>query len=187
MNMRSGLATRYCLLFCLALGLMLLGGCSYSASSTSESSVSVTANGKPQVNASASVNLEQNTDGKSVNQKASINLDSQSGAGASHQKTVSRSEDGLQYIVEKIVLRKGETEITGYFLNEGGSDVRLKDITLSFTVMNGKKQIWADETDIANANITVRPGEKTPHTFIVTNPAAPAYDGPFEFDYKMEY
>ena len=183
----SSLAKRYFLLFCCALSLTLLGGCSFSASSTSESSVGISVDGKPKVNASASVNVEQSTDGKSVNQKASVKLDSQSGAESSHQKTVTHSEDGLKYVVEKVVLRKGETEISGYFLNEGGSDVRLKDITLSFTVTNEKKQIWADETDVVNANISVRPGEKTPHTFVVANPGAPAYDGPFDFDYKMNY
>ncbi len=185
--MKRNFAKRYCLLFCLALSLALLGGCSYSASSTSESSVSVTANGKPQLNASASMSVAQNTDGKSVNQKASVKLDSQTGVEASRQKTASRSENGLQYIVEQVILRRGETEISGYFLNEGVTDVHLKDMALSFTVVNGKKQIWADETDIANANITVRPGEQKPHTFVVTNPAAPAYDGPFDFDYRMNY
>ena len=185
--MKRSLTNRLFLPLCLTLSLTLLGGCSYSASSTTESSVSVTSDGKPQMNASASVNVERSTDGKSLNQKTSVYLDSQSGVGTSSRKTASRSEDGLQYVVENDILRKGETEISGYFLNEGGSDVRLKDITLSFAVANGKKQIWADETDIVNANISVRPGEKKPHTFVVANPGAPAYDGPFDFDYKMNY
>ncbi|MBR6295000.1 MAG: hypothetical protein IKR40_00795, partial [Treponema sp.] len=80
---KKNLAKRYFLLLCLALSLALLGGCSYSASSTSESSVSITANGEPQVKASTSVNVERSMDGKSVSQKASIKLDSQNGSGVS--------------------------------------------------------------------------------------------------------
>ena len=84
---KKNLAKKFFLLLCLALSLALLGGCSYSASSTSESSLSVTTNGEPQVKASTSVNVERSTDGKSVSQKASIKLDSQNGADASYQKT----------------------------------------------------------------------------------------------------
>ena len=80
---KKNLATRYFLLLCLALSLALLGGCSYSASSTSESSVSITANGEPQVKAPTSVNVERSMDGKSVSQKASIKPDSQNGSGVS--------------------------------------------------------------------------------------------------------
>ena len=86
---KKSLAKKVFLLLCLALSLTLLGGCSYSASSTSESSVSITTNGEPQVKASSSVNVEHSTDGKSVSQKASIKLDSQNGADASYQKTTS--------------------------------------------------------------------------------------------------
>ena len=80
---KKDLAKKFFLLLCLALSLALLGGCSYSASSTSESSVSITANGEPQVKASSSVNVEHSTDGKSVSQKASIKLDSPNGSGVS--------------------------------------------------------------------------------------------------------
>ena len=80
---KNNLAKKFFLLLCLALSLALLGGCSYSASSTSESSLSVTTNGEPQVKASTSVNVERSTDGKSVSQKASIKLDSQNGSGVS--------------------------------------------------------------------------------------------------------
>ena len=86
---KKDLAKKYFLLLCLALSLSLLGGCSYSASSTSESSVLVSTNGKPQVNVSTSVNVERSMDGKSVNQKASITLVSQNGVDASHEKTTS--------------------------------------------------------------------------------------------------
>ena len=81
---KSNPAKRYFLLLCLALSLALLGGCSYSASSTSESSVTVTSDGQPKVNASMSVNVERSTDGKSFSQKASINLDSQKGVSTSY-------------------------------------------------------------------------------------------------------
>ncbi len=81
---KGNLAKKVFLLLCLALSLTLLGGCSYSASSTSESSVSVTTNGEPQVKASTSVNVEHSTDGKTVNHKASIQLDSQNGVSASY-------------------------------------------------------------------------------------------------------
>ena len=81
---KGNLAKKVFLLLCLALSLTLLGGCSYSASSTSETSVSVTSDGKPQVNASATVNVERSMDGKSVSQKASVKLDSQNGFEASH-------------------------------------------------------------------------------------------------------
>ena len=80
---KKNLAKRYFLLLCLVLSLALLGGCSYSASSTSESSVSITTNGEPQVKASTSVNVERSMDGKSVSQKASIKLDSRDGSGVS--------------------------------------------------------------------------------------------------------
>ena len=81
---KKNFAKRYFPLLCLALSLALLGGCSYSASSTSESSVSITTNGEPQVKASTSVNVERSMDGKSVSQKASIKLDSQNGVSASY-------------------------------------------------------------------------------------------------------
>ena len=186
-NMRRDFVHDVFLPVSLAVSLALIGGCSYSASSTSETSVGINVDGKPQVNASASMNVEQSTDGKTVNQKTSVNLDSLSGSGFSHQQTKTRSEDGLQYVVENVVLRKGETEIFGFFAKEGTSDVHLKDVVLSFRVTNGKKMIWSDEAQFNNVNISVRHGERKPHTFVVTNPEAPAYDGPFDFDYTLNY
>ena len=94
---------------------------------------------------------------------------------------------GVQFIPEKVVLRKGETEISGYFLIEGDAVVRLKDVTISFTITGGNKQIWADQAEFDNVNISIRPGEKEPHTSVVVNPEAPAYDGPFKFDCKLKY
>lgn len=69
---KKNFAKRAFLPMCLAMSLALLGGCSYSASSTTETSVGVDVNGKPQVNAAASMNVERSADGKTANQKTSV-------------------------------------------------------------------------------------------------------------------
>lgn len=184
---KKNFAKRAFLPMCLAMSLALLGGCSYSASSTTETSVGVDVNGKPQVNASASMNVERSADGKTANQKTSVSWNSQTGANASQEWTKASAKDGVQFIVENVVLRKGETEISGYFTKDGGSAIQMKDVTLSFSATEGNKVIWSDEGLFGNVNIPVRPGERTPHTFIVENPGAPAYNGPFHFEYNLTY
>lgn len=185
--MKHVFSRRVCLPLCLVLGLALAGGCSYSASSTTETSVGVDVNGKPQASASASMNVERSTDGKTVNHNTSVKLDSQTGAGVSNQRVEASAEDGTKFIVEDIILRKGETEISGYFTKENGPDSVLKSLVLSFEITSGKKTIWADEGNFDNVNISVRSGARTPHTFVITNPEAPAYDGPFDFHYNIRY
>ena len=108
-------------------------------------------------------------------------------AKAMRTQEMSPSDEGVKFFPEKVVLRKGETEISGYFLNEGDSVVRFRECAITFTITTGNKQIWADKAEFSNADITLRPGEKTTHTFVVVNPDAPAYDGPFKFDCKVKY
>ncbi|MBQ8698949.1 MAG: hypothetical protein IJ521_08130 [Schwartzia sp.] len=172
---------------CIACSLALAGGCSYSAGSTTETSVGIGEGGKPRASASASMNVERSTDGKTASQTASAKLDSQKGAGFSRRKSESRSENGMKYIVEDIRLRKGETEIYGYFSNEGTASVQMKSVVLSFHVTDGNKNIWSDEGVFDDMDISVRPGEQRPYTFIVKNPEAPAYDGPLDVAYHIRF
>ena len=185
--MKKSFTKRTILPICLAMSLTFLGGCSYNASSTTETSVGVDINGKPQVNASASMNVERNTDGKTANQKTSVSLDSQTGANATQQWSKASAKGGVQFIVENVVLRKGATEISGYFTKDGDTTLQMKDFSLSFSLRDGKNLIWSDEGLFNNVNISIRPKERTPHTFVVENPNAPAYDGPFDFEYNLQY
>jgi len=185
--MKKSFAKQAFLSLCFALTLALLGGCSYSASSTSETTVGVSVDGKPKVNASASMNVEQSTDGKTLNHKATASLDSKTGAHITEHWSKAGAQDGVQFVVENVVLRKGATELSGYFTKRGDSVVQMKNVTLSFVVKDGKKTIWSDEGLFDNVNLSVRPGERTPHTFVVENPNAPAFDGPFDFEYNFTY
>ena len=81
----------------------------------------VNVNGKPEVNASASVNVERNADGKSASQKASVNVNSNTGF--SNQSSTSKSTEHANFIAEDAVLRKGIVELSGYFTNDGSEPI----------------------------------------------------------------
>ncbi len=91
----------------------------------------------------------------------------------------------VQFVSETVVLRKSATELSGYFTKSGDSTVQMKNVTLPFNAKDCKKQIWSDKGRFEDVDISVRPGERTPHTFVVENPSAPAYDAPFSFGYNL--
>ncbi len=62
-----------------------------------------------------------------------------------------------------------------------------KNVALSFVAKDGKKTIWSDEGVFGNVNLSVRPGERTPYSFVVENPNMPAFEGPFDFEYNFTY
>ena len=185
--MKKSFARSWFVPVCIACSLALAGGCSYSASSATETTVEIGDGSKPLASASASMNVERSTEGRTASQTASVQLDNQKGAGFSRRKSEARSETGMQYIVEDIRLRKGETEISGYFSNEGTASVQMKSVVLSFHVTDGNKNIWSDEGVFDDMDISVRPGEQRPYTFIVKNPEAPAYDGPLDVAYHIRF
>jgi len=162
-----------------AMGLLLVSGCSYSASHSSEASFGVDANGKVETSASSSVYTERVENGKTVNQSASVAV----GTG-----TAAKSKAGLSYTAEDADLRKGETEIDGYFTNNGSEPFKIHRVKISFDVYDeNKKMIWSDESVIENLNIVVKPGGATETAdFIIANPNAPAWTGAFNLEYRME-
>ena len=173
------------LFLCLAAALMLAGGCSYSASHSSEASFGVNSNGKVETSASSSVYTERVENGKTVNNSASVSVGNK---GASAGTSSSRSEGGLIYTVEDADLRKGEVEIDGYFTNNGTKPVTVKQVNVAFSIYDEKgKLIWEDES-VMDVDILVKPnGTNMTADFVIHNPNAPDYRGSFDFKYRMEY
>ncbi len=172
----------------LAVMLVLTGGCSYSFSQSTETSVGVDADGKIDANATTSVYTERVENGKTVNHHASASVGRKGASAGAEQAASSHSEEGIAFTVEDADLRKGEAEIVGYFINDGPKPIKLGKVYLSFTFYDEKgKKIWEDETVVENFNLVVNSGEKAPADFVITNPQAPFFDGSFDLKYHMEY
>ncbi|MBO6179683.1 MAG: hypothetical protein J6O04_10945 [Selenomonadaceae bacterium] len=157
--------------------LMIVGGCSCSSEHKTETAVGVNSNGKVETKVTSSVYTERTENGKTVNSKASVAVGSQG---------VNNEISGLSYIAEDADLRKGEAEIDGYFYNNGSNTVKINAVTLSFTFKdNNGKVIWEDTGKLDNLDLVVRPGEDVTYDFIVKNPNAPLYTGPFDMKYTI--
>ncbi len=168
--------------------LLLMNGCSYSFSQSTETSVGVDENGKIDATASTSVYTERIENGKTVNHQASASV-GHKGASANAEKTASSpTEKGFAFTVEDADLRKGEAEIVGYFINDGPKPIKLGKVYLTFAFYDEKGgKIWEDETVIENYNLVVNSGAKAPADFVITNPNAPAFTGAFDLKYYVEY
>lgn len=175
-------------LISLAIALMILGGCSYSASHDSKASVNVSTDGKVETSASSAIYTERVENGKTTNNSATVEV-SNKGASANSSKGSSKeSADGLSYTAIDADIRKGEAEIDGYFVNNGKNTVKISEVHVTLTFKDDKgKLIWHGDTVIKNLNIVVKPGEKEESNFIITGANTPGYDGSFDMDYNIEY
>lgn len=171
----------------LAATLMLMGGCSYSFSHSTETSAGIGEDGKIDASASTSVYTERVENGKTVNNQVTASVGRRDES-AADPKASARSGEGISYTVEDADLRKGEVEIVGVFANGGSQSIKIDKVYVSFVFYDEKgKKIWEDETVIENLNLVVKPGTKTPATFVVTNPKAPSFNGSFDMKYQIEY
>ncbi len=164
--------------------LMATGGCSYSWENTTETSVSVDSNGKVETSASSSVYSEKVENGKTVSNKASIAVKNDN----AQKSATAKFDNDLSYTVEDADLRQGETEIFGYFMNNGQNTVTINSLTLSFTATgdNGKV-IWEDGGEFSHLNLTIKPGQDVTYDFVIKNVKAPAYNGSFNLKYNVNY
>lgn len=174
---------------CLVAALMLVSGCEYSVTHTSDASLSVDSNGKVDTSASSSVYTERTENGKTVNNSASVSVGSKGASANAGTSSAKQSVEGLSYTVEDADLRKGEAELDGYFTNNGSQPIKITSITLYMEFYDEKgKLIWADESEIKNINLVVKPGGKEIHDFVITNPDAPDFKGKsFDMKYRMQF
>ena len=174
---------------CLVAAMMLVGGCEYSATHTSDASFSVDSNGKVDTSASSSVYTERTENGKTVNNSASVSVGNKGASANAGSSSSNHSEEGLSYTVEDVDLRKGEAELDGFFVNSGSQPIKVSAVTLYVSFYDEKgKLIWEDEGEFKDVNLVVKPSGKATFDFVIKNPEAPAFKGTsFDMRYRMVY